>query len=138
MNFISSFDKYNYLSSIFDKLRIQIFNFLGLESKSFFVFLVSKSNIRDMNFSYLNINNPTDVISLSFLSSTSDNFIGDIFISPEVVKKHADKYGCSFGDEMERSFVHGVLHLLGYSHKGTLNHSEEMFKIQESILDLSQ
>jgi probable rRNA maturation factor len=91
-----------------------------------------------MNFSYLNINNPTDVISLSFLSSTSDNFIGDIFISPEVVIENANKYGCSFDDEMKRSFVHGVLHLLGYSHKGTLNHSEEMFKIQESILDLSQ
>ncbi len=137
MNFISSFDKYYYLGDIFDKLRIQVFTYLNLECKSFSVFLIGKSEIQDMNFSYLNIDSPTDVISLSFLSYIGDNFIGEIFISPDVVLENAQKYGCSFDNEMKRSFIHGILHLLGYSHKGILNHSEEMFKIQESILNLS-
>ena len=42
---------------------------------------------------------------------------GEIVLCPAKIRKDARTYGIVFEQELERIFRHGLLHLLGYSHK---------------------
>jgi len=77
---------------------------------------VDDANIRELNMTYRNINRATDV--LSFPQDGPDfSVLGDIIISVDTAKRHADRYGNSFDYEIKKLIVHGILHLLGYDHK---------------------
>ena len=43
--------------------------------------------------------------------------LGEIYLCPRVVKKIAKREGSDFEKELARTFIHGVLHLLGYDHQ---------------------
>src|SRR3989344_1966618 len=43
--------------------------------------------------------------------------LGEIVLCPKVISQDAKKYGITFKQELALVFVHGLLHLLGYSHK---------------------
>ena len=77
---------------------------------------VDDANIRELNTTYRNINRATDV--LSFPQDGPDfSILGDIVISVDTAKRHAEKYENSFDFEIKKLIVHGILHLLGYDHK---------------------
>ena len=44
-----------------------------------------------------------------------NSFLGDIAISYEIVKKRS--HNSSFAIELDKMWIHGLLHLLGYNHK---------------------
>lgn len=52
---------------------------------------------------------------LSF--SVEELGLGEIVLCPKVISQDAKKYGITFKQELSRIFIHGLLHLLGYSHK---------------------
>ncbi len=93
-----------------------------------------------LNRRYRGKNKSTDV--LSFSNINKDRFIlpkgerieaGDIFICPAVAKKQAKQEGHSFSREMQRLYVHGLLHLLGYRH-GRAADRKKMLGLQANIL----
>lgn len=57
----------------------------------------------------------TDVITFDY--STADVVNGDIFISLDTVRSNAEQVGATFGDELLRIIIHGVLHLTGQADK---------------------
>ncbi|MCD4737315.1 MAG: rRNA maturation RNase YbeY [Bacteroidales bacterium] len=68
----------------------------------------------EINKKYLNRDYLTDVIT--FDMSEIDNVIsGDIFISVEQVRENAKKYTQRIANEINRTVIHGVLHLIGYN-----------------------
>lgn len=95
-------------------LRGEKVNFRGELS----IALVDEDTIRVLNKKYRKKDSPTDVLSFP-LSGKEDKdvFVGEIIISPEVVKKQAMEFKTSFKEELVLLLIHGVLHLLGYSHK---------------------
>lgn len=77
---------------------------------------INDSAIRLLNRTYRNINRATDV--LSFPQDGPDfSILGDIVISVDTAKRHAERYANSFDDEIKKLLVHGILHLLGFDHK---------------------
>jgi len=74
--------------------------------------------IEHLNREYRGKNSPTDVITFSFVEGEGAEYrkgmFGDIYISLEMVRDNAKKYGQNFIDELKLLFVHGMLHLLGY------------------------
>lgn len=116
----------------------------GLDSEELEIDLtfLTDSKIAQINKKYRNINKPTDVLSFSYLEGASRKFmapssifsLGEIFIAPSVVKKNAKKYKVAFKYELSRVLVHGVLHLLGYDHEGSLKKRKEMEKMEGNIL----
>ncbi|EFO71241.1 translation metalloprotein YbeY [Lactobacillus iners LactinV 01V1-a] len=60
--------------------------------------------------------------------------IGDLFICPEVVEKHATEYETGFYREFGYTLVHGYLHLNGYDHIKD-DEAEVMFGIQSKVLE---
>jgi len=71
--------------------------------------------LSEFNKSYLNHDTLTDTITFDY----SENGLlgGDICISVERVEENAQKYNCSFDEELRRVMAHGVLHLCGYGDK---------------------
>lgn len=89
------------------------------------IVFVKEKDIKKLNMEYRKVNSVTDV--LSFLLDG----IGEVYICPKYVKRSFKKE--AFDEEIIRLIVHGILHLLGYDHKGKFEegNKEEIFVIQE-------
>ncbi len=72
-----------------------------------------------LNKTYLQHDTLTDVITFDYGEEYS-GVSGDIFISKDRVQENAHEMGILFFDELYRVMVHGVLHLLGYSDKDSV------------------
>ncbi|MBD3346096.1 MAG: rRNA maturation RNase YbeY [Chitinivibrionales bacterium] len=77
------------------------------------VVLCSNYKIKKLNADYRNINKPTDVLAFPFNDS---DFLGEIYISLQRCKSQAPRYGNAYEDEVARVFIHGMFHLLGFTH----------------------
>lgn len=68
-----------------------------------------------LNTKYRGKNTTTDVLSFEF--GSSNEIMGDVYISIPTAKKQAREYNVSLKDEALRLAIHGTLHVLGYNHK---------------------
>jgi len=83
--------------------------------KEFTVFLTSNSKMKILNYKFRGINKPTDVLSFPLkIKLKSKNYLGDIAISYEIVNKRSKK--SLFEHELDKMWIHGYLHLIGYNH----------------------
>ena len=55
--------------------------------------------------------------------------MGDMFVCRDVIKKNAKTYNKDFPEELQYIVIHGLLHLIGYSHK-----KNDKLKIYEAEL----
>lgn len=71
--------------------------------------------LHSINVEYLDHDTLTDIISFDY--SLGNELNGDIFISIERVQDNALDFNVSFGEELKRVMVHGILHYCGYKDK---------------------
>ena len=83
---------------------------------SFSILLTDNKNMKSLNKKFRMKNKSTDVLSfpLNNKNILNNNYLGDIAISFEFVSKRSIK--TDFKYELDRMWVHGYLHLLGYNH----------------------
>jgi probable rRNA maturation factor len=79
------------------------------------VSLVDDRAISELNAKYRKVNAPTDVLSFP-LSDDGEPLTGDIVISMEAVLRQSQDYGHSLLREVAYLLVHGLYHILGFSH----------------------
>ena len=76
--------------------------------------------IADLNRVYRGKNSPTDVLSFPMDCNTGpkgvDSILGDIIISVPTTAAQAAELGNTIEEEFLFLFIHGLLHLLGYTH----------------------
>lgn len=129
---------YNKPSSVKIKnndLKLWIDDILLINSLTGFmvnIIFVDKEKINFLNKKYRNIDKPTDVISFSFVEGKfpeySFNMLGDIYICVDMIKPHTEK-------EILRRMVHGILHLVGYNHKGEREY-KKFIKLENRYLSI--
>lgn len=73
---------------------------------------VSRDTLLDINKSHLKRDYHTDIITFNL--GTTDNIIGDVYISLAQAKENAKNYGNSWVSEIKLLIIHGILHLLDY------------------------
>lgn len=95
------------------------------------IVLVGPKTIQKLNKKHRKKNRPTDVLSYTY-----NNTSGEIVICPKVVKKNAKKFGQSFEKELTRVLIHGILHLLGGDHEGSLAKAKKMEEKQNYFIKL--
>ena len=105
----------------------------------FNIIIVDEETIRNINRTYRNKDNVTDVISFALeddktFIKTEYRILGDIYICLNKARSQSKEYGHSFLREICFLTIHGLLHLLGYDH---MEKEEEkiMFNLQEMILN---
>ena len=108
------------------------------------ILLTDDDEVRQMNRQFLGIDAPTDVLSFpdeadDFVQGVAEApLLGDIAIAIPTAKRQAKDFGHSLDAELAHLLVHGVLHLCGYDHAGSLEDEARMQAREEHYLgDLS-
>ncbi len=107
-------------------------------SKNFLFFLhsVSKKESEKLNIHYFKKNFPADVLTIPLygnikeiykLNEENNEVLGDLFINRQMIKNNALKYEKTMAEELQLVLIHGLLHLVGYSHE-----NEDKLKIIEN------
>ena len=101
-------------------------NFKISRNFHFTVHSLNESESKKLNQKTFNKNKPTDVLSfplyndieaINQLDESMHEDMGDMFICRNVIKKNAEIYDKDFVEELQYIVIHGLLHLLGYSHE---------------------
>lgn len=117
---------------------------LGNEAASLVdVTLVDDRTIRDLNRLWRGIDRPTDVLSFSqregepLAGEEGDGseveLLGDVIVSVETAARQAAEFGHSLERELCFLTVHGVLHLLGWSHDRPEDEAQMMQRTEEIL-----
>ena len=115
INYINQYDKNKSYKKIIKYILKKAYKDLELiEPAIISVILTNNEEIHELNKTYRNIDNPTDV--LSFENDTDLYEIGDVFISIDKIIEQSKALGHSFEYELAYITVHGFLHCLGYDH----------------------
>lgn len=95
---------------------------------------MSDDDLLEMNRTHLDHDYYTDIITFDYCEN--DLILGDLFISVDRVKENAEDFKVSFGEELKRVCIHGVLHLCGYGDKS--EEDERLMRSKENeMLDLT-
>lgn len=86
--------------------------------------LVDEHTSRQLNQKFAGNDYATDVLSFNYFegeskSPSESDVLGEIVICLAVAQRQALEHDNSLEAELIMLFVHGVLHLLGYDHKGS-------------------
>lgn len=96
-------------------------------------FIYSKA-LLEINKEYLKHDYETDVITFNY-SKKKREVDGEILISFEEAKRNAKKFNVTYGKELNRLVVHGMLHLLNFDDNNKKN--KNIMKRMENKLILS-
>lgn len=109
----------------------------GLLRDAFFsIVLTDDAAVRDLNRQFRGKDKPTNV--LSFLDGTRDAdsgkiYLGDLILALETITEEAHDQGKPFPAHAQHMLVHGLLHLLGYTHDED-EHAAQMESLEQSAL----
>jgi len=110
----------------------QTLGMIGKSGAAVNVLFSGDERIQKLNKEFRGVDAPTDV--MAFPSGDDSGFLGDIIVSVETAKVHADELGHSLDNEIRVLLVHGILHLVGYTDYDDQNR-KSMFQKTDEILD---
>ena len=110
-------------------------------SENFLVHIhsVSDGKSKKLNKHYFQKDYPTDVLtvpiykdleSINKLDKNNNEILGDLFLNRKLIRKHSKKYSKKLIEEYQLVLIHGLLHLIGYSH----DDSKKLSSIENIIL----
>ena len=110
-------------------------------SENFLLYIhsVSDDYSKELNEHYFQKDYPTDVLTIPLykdlasihkLDKNKHEILGDLFLNRKLIKKHAKKFTKTLIEEYQLVLVHGLLHLIGYSH----NDAKKLSNIENTIL----
>ena len=89
--------------------------------------------MKNLNLKFRNKNKVTDVLSFPLkIKSKNKLYLGDIAISFEIINKRSKL--SYFNLELDKMWIHGLLHLNGYDHKN-LKDYKKMFNKEKNIFN---
>ena len=94
--------------------------------------------LRDLNRRYLDLDEPTDVLSFglepaAFVAPPDGvRRLGEVILSYPMAERQAQEAGHSVQEEAAHLVVHGLLHLLGHDHAGS--EDERRMRARERLL----
>ena len=111
------------------------------------IWLTTNQTIKKYNKKYRKKNKPTDILSFPFHTTLQagekikpkfdyEKNLGDIIISLEYAKKDALKLNISLQKHLKILLVHGICHLLGYTHDEDEDYAVMQRKEQELLAQL--
>ena len=135
---------------VIDRLE-EVLGLLGQGSCEFSVSFVSDAAMQELNKTYRDKDEPTDILSFVQEDDVEDfswpevvfeetgslpqeiRVLGDMVISLDTLKRNALSFSVEPDEELHRLLIHGLLHLLGEDHH-TNEADEPMLVKQEQLL----
>ena len=106
------------------------------------IILVSQQMIQRLNKRYRGEDRVTDVLSFGlkgkekFILPPDKSESKEILLCLKEINKNAKKFGTTFKKELASCLIHGILHLLGYSHEKNKNSTRIMREKEKFYLNL--
>jgi len=111
-------------------------------SENFIFYLHSVSEQQSISFNqhYFKKDTPADVLTVPLyrnfdeinkLDKKNVEILGDLFIYRKLIKHNALKYKKTMIEELQLVLIHGLLHLVGFSHEN----EDRLKKIENKILE---
>jgi len=86
------------------------------------IVFVDDKSMRKLNQKFTYRNSSTDVLSFDMRRGrgmgVECDVLGEVYVNFDRAKENAKVFGKKFEDEVKLLVIHGILHLLGYDHKG--------------------
>ena len=98
------------------------------KKQEFSILLTNNKEMKSLNYKFRKKNKTTDVLSFPLKNK---NYIGDIAISFEIINKRSKK--TNFFLELDKMWIHGYFHLIGYDHKKSDDY-KKMLKKENIVL----
>jgi probable rRNA maturation factor len=131
---------YNLEKEAFNSVRNEfVKNFKISDNFILFIHSVSQETSRILNYKNFKKNYPTDVLTIplfsnldeiDMLNNNNNEVLGDLFLNRMLIKDNAIRYDKKLVEEYQLVLLHGLLHLIGYSH----NDQDKLSRIEEKIL----
>ena len=131
---------YNLEKEAFNSVRSEFLkNFKISDNFILYIHSISEENSRILNYKNFKKNYPTDVLTIplfsnldeiKMLNNDNNEVLGDLFLNRMLIKKNALRYDKKLVEEYQLVLLHGLLHLIGYSH----NDQDTLSRIEEKIL----
>ena len=102
--------------------------FFRKKKQEFSILLTNNKEMKSLNYKFRKKNKTTDVLSFPLKNK---NYIGDIAISFEIINKRSKK--TNFFLELDKMWIHGYFHLIGYDHKKSDDY-KKMLKKENIVL----
>ncbi len=99
------------------KVTGDLLTYLGPENRDLSILFTDNSQIRNINRTYLNKDQPTNVISFSYADGFPCDVAGDLIISLERAHEESERSGIPFYERVFSLIIHGLLHVRGFDHK---------------------
>ncbi|AYE35956.1 rRNA maturation RNase YbeY [Borrelia turcica IST7] len=116
---------------------LSVLGYLCVKKYELSIVLCSNSYIQKLNSEFRQRAEPTDILSFNYLEESGQlnrGIRGDLVISLEYLKFSALEFNVAIYEELQRVTIHGILHLIGYTHKTNDFQKEAMLIIQEQVL----
>ena len=84
------------------------------------VIFVNDRQIHELNRRFLKRDRPTDVISFNCDEPHvpgEPRLLGEVYVSRDRARAQAREYGVTYASELRRLVLHGLLHLVGLTHR---------------------
>ena len=140
----NSWKKYLKKPNLFINKKIKLLNknerLFQKKNFLFSLLLSSTKEIKRLNLKFRKKNKSTDILSFPFydklqlknkLKSKEKIYLGDIIINLKKIKKK--KNNKEFYLELDKLWIHGLVHLFGYRHKNNYDY-QQMKKIENRYL----
>ena len=110
------------------------------ENFIFYLHSVSEKQSTSLNMNYFEKDTPADVITVPLyrnfdeinkLDKNNVEILGDLFIYRKLIKHNALKYKKTMIEELQLVLIHGLLHLVGFSHEN----EDRLKKIENKMLE---
>ena len=131
---------YNLEKEAFNSVRNEfVKNFKISDNFILFIHSVSEETSRKLNYKNFKKNYSTDVLTIPLFSNldeiemldkNNNEVLGDLFLNRMLIKNNAIRYDKKLVEEYQLVLLHGLLHLIGYSH----NDQDTLSRIEEKIL----
>lgn len=131
---------YNLEKEAFNSVRNEFLkNFKISDNFILYIHSISEENSRILNYKNFKKNYPTDVLTIplfsnldeiKMLNNDNNEVLGDLFLNRILIKNNAIRYRKKLVEEYQLVLLHGLLHLIGYSH----DDQDILSRIEEKIL----
>ena len=120
------------------KQVLQIMAYLGCPEQELSVVFGHDRLLQELNRTYRHKDRPTNVLAFpqapTYAGEPTSPMLGDVIVALPTAAREAHNLNQSLEERVVYLLLHGILHLLGYEHEGSVAQRRRMEALEQEVL----